>query len=201
MIDSVTWKIGGEAGFGIISAGTMLARTFSRNGYHALATNEYPSLIRGGHNIITLRIATAKFESMNRDVHVLVALNKQTLELHKDELNENALVIFDPKDAEPKAADFPKAVKLVPVPLRDIVAKANGEPVMRNTVALGATVAILGAPFEYISSVISDQFKKKGEEVIKHNLDIARAGYDFVKQTFGSEQSVFLNKADKKKSS
>src|SRR5437762_1637207 len=101
MLDSVTWKIGGEAGFGIMSSGTMLAKTFSRNGYHVLATNEYPSLIRGGHNLITLRIATTKFEALNRDVHILIALNKETIDLHKKEVNENALIIYDPKDGEP----------------------------------------------------------------------------------------------------
>src|SRR5512143_2200338 len=98
MMDSVTWKIGGEAGFGIMASGTMLSRAFSRAGYHILATNESPSLIRGGHNVITVRIAKDKFESLNRDVHILIALNKQTIDNHKDELNENALVVYDAKD-------------------------------------------------------------------------------------------------------
>ena len=71
-----------------MASGTMLARTFSRAGYHVLATNEYPSLIRGGNNIVTVRIATTKFEAMNRDVHILVALNRETIDLHKDELSE-----------------------------------------------------------------------------------------------------------------
>ena len=198
MTDSVTWKIGGEAGFGIMSSGIMLSRAFARSGYHTFATNEYPSLIRGGHNVITVRIAKDKFESMNRDVHILVALNKQTLEVHKDELNENALVIYDAKDAEAKPADFPKPVRLIEIPLRDLVAKSSGDPIMRNTVALGATVALMGVPFESLSSVITDQFKKKGEEVIKHNVDIARSGYDYVKEHFAKEQSMFLSPAEKK---
>src|SRR5450759_1501406 len=132
MMDSVTWKIGGEAGFGIMSSGTMLARTFSRAGYHVLATNEYPSLIRGGHNLVTVRIATDKFEAMNRDLHILVALNRETVDLHKQELSENALVIYDPKDGELTPADFPKPVKLIPIPLTELVTKLGGEPVMRN---------------------------------------------------------------------
>lgn len=197
MTDSVTWKIGGEAGFGIMSSGIMLARAFARSGYHTFATNEYPSLIRGGHNVITVRIAKDKFESMNRDVHILIALNKQTIDVHKNELNENAIVVFDPKDAELKDADFPKPVRLLPVPLRDIVTKANGDPIMRNTVALGATIAFLGVPFDALAAVITDQFKKKGEEVVNHNLDIARAGFDYVKATFATEQSMYISPAKK----
>lgn len=194
MIDSVTWKIGGEAGFGIMASGTMLARTFSRMGYHVLATNEYPSRIRGGHNLVTVRVASGKFEAMNRDVHILVALNRETVELHKQELNENGLVIFDPKDGELKPSDFPKPVKLIAVPLNDIVTQLGGDPVMRNTVAIGASIALMGAPFANFETVIADQFKKKGEEVVKHNIDIAKAGYDLIKD----EQSMFLAPAQKK---
>ncbi len=185
MIDSVTIKIGGEAGFGIMASGTMLARTFSRAGYHVLATNEYPSLIRGGHNLVTVRIATKKFEAMTRDIHILVALNKETIDLHTQELGEHAIVLYDPKDGEYSSG--------IPVPFSEIVTKLGGEPVMRNTVAIGASVALLGAPFENLEKVISDQFKKKGDEVVKHNVEIAKAGYDAV-----SEKSMLLAPAEKK---
>ncbi len=181
-----------------MSSGTMLARTFSRMGYHVLATNEYPSLIRGGHNLVTVRVATQKFEAMNRDLHLLVALNRETADLHKEELSENALVIFDPKDGDLSAADFPKPVKLIAVPLSELVTKFNGDPVMRNTVAIGASIALLGAPFEHFETVIADQFKKKGPDVIKNNVDIARAGFDHVKQTYASETSINLSSVAKK---
>jgi 2-oxoglutarate ferredoxin oxidoreductase subunit alpha len=186
MMDSITWKIGGEAGFGIMASGTMLARTFSRLGYHVLATNEYPSLIRGGHNLVTVRVATKKFDALNRDLHILVALNHETIDLHKQELNEKTIVIFDPKDG-----DFSSGI---PIPLSEIVTKLGGDPVMRNTVAIGASVAVMGAPFEGLASVIRDQFKKKGEDVIQHNIDIARAGFDFIKD----ENRIMLAPSEKK---
>lgn len=193
MQNSVTWKIGGEAGFGIMSSGIMLSRAFARLGYHTFATNDYPSLIRGGHNVVSVRVATEKFESMNRDVHILVALNKQTVDNHKSELSDHALVVFDPKDGEYAAGDFPKPVILIGVPFRDLVAKGNGDPIMRNTVALGVSVALLGAPFDALASVITDQFKKKGEEVVAQNIAIAKSGYDAVQ-----EKSMVLAPAQKK---
>lgn len=185
MLNSVTWKIGGEAGFGIMSSGIMLSRAFARVGYHVFATNEYPNLIRGGHNLITVRIATSKFESMNRDVHILVALNKQTIDMHKNELVKDGLLVFDPKDGQFAG---------IPVPFTQIVQKYSGDPIMRNTVALGVTVALLGAPFSYLENVIRDQFKKKGDEVVKLNIDIARSGYESI----SSEQPMILAPAQKK---
>ncbi|MBI2404649.1 2-oxoacid:acceptor oxidoreductase subunit alpha [Candidatus Gottesmanbacteria bacterium] len=197
-MQSVTWKMGGEAGYGIMSSGTMLCRTFSRLGYHVLATNEYPSLIRGGHNLITVRIATQEFASLNKDVHILVALNKETVDLHKEELTKGAILLFDPKDHTWQATDFSKEMQLVAVPLADIVSEHKGDPVMRNTVALGATVALLGTDFSAIESVIRDQFKRKGQEVIDNNIAIAKAGYDHIKTNFTNQSSMFLSKGEKK---
>lgn len=179
MAHSITWKIGGEAGFGIMASGTMLARAFARHGYFVFTLNEYPSLIRGGHNAVTVRIATEPFDSLDRSLSLLVALNRETVELHKQELKEGTILLFDPNDHNWKPEELP-GVTLTAVPFREIVQKHAGEVVMRNTVALGASIALLGAPFEYLSDVIRDQFKKKGEAVITHNVDIAKAGYDAV---------------------
>lgn len=190
MLDSVTLKIGGEAGFGIMSSGTMLSRAFSRVGYHVFATNEYPSLIRGGHNVITVRIATAPFTALNRDVHILVALNKETVELHKGELGNGAVVIYDTKDGQLDGG--------LPIPLTEIVRTHNGEQVMRNTVALGACVAILGADFEVLGGVIRDQFARKGESVVNQNLAIAQAGFDHAEKLNGNLEAMKLGPVQKK---
>lgn len=195
MTNSVTWKISGEAGFGIMSAGTMISKAFARNGYYTLATNEYPSLIRGGHNIITVRISSEYFESLNRDVQILVALHNQSIEVHKDELSEHAIVVFDPKDKAWTQSDFPKPVKLLPIPLSELVVAANGIPVMRNTIALGATIALMGVDFSFLESVIKDQFKKKKQAVIDSNVAIARQGYDYVKTHFSEETSMYITPA------
>lgn len=191
-MESITWKIGGEAGFGIFSAGTMLARAFSRAGYFVFATNEYPSLIRGGHNLVTVRISSKKFESMNRDLHLLVALNKETVDLHKQELSSNAFVLFDPKDYAWKSLEFNGSVQLVPVPLTELVRQTGGENVMRNTVALGATMALLGVDFSLLQVVIADQFKRKGADVVMNNTNFAKVGYEYIKKEFASLSPLVL---------
>lgn len=193
MKDTVTWTIGGEAGFGIMSSGTMLARTFARAGYHAFGVNDYPSLIRGGHNVVTVRLSSTPFLGMTQDLNILVALNAETVELHKAELSEGAYVLFDPKEKEWAAADFPKPVTLIPIPLRDIVNELHADVVMRNTVVLGASVSLLGIPFDALFSVIHDQFIRKGAQVVDQNEKIARSGFDYVKAHFGDKQDMHLS--------
>lgn len=198
MAQSKQLKIGGEAGFGIMSSGTMLARAFARHGYYVFTLNEYPSLIRGGHNVVTVRIATEKFFSLERSLDILIALNKETVELHKNEFREGTVIVFDPHDYEWKAEELLAGVHLVPVSFRELVEKHGGQVVMRNTVALGASMAILGAPFEFLAEVIRDQFTKKGEAVVTNNIDIARAGYDAVQGELGNLTSVRIDPGEKK---
>lgn len=193
MAQSITWKIGGEAGFGIMASGTMFARAFSRHGYYIFNLNEYPSLIRGGHNVVTVRIACAPFHSLDGTLHILVALNKETVELHKEDLKQGAVLVYDPNDFAWKQEDLPNGVILIPVPFRELVQKKGGDIIMRNTVALGASVALLGAPFEYLADVIRDQFQKKGEAIVNHNIDIARAGFDAVGDAGSSSLSLKLD--------
>lgn len=180
MVQSITWKIGGEAGFGIMASGMMLARAFSRHGYYIFSLNEYPSLIRGGHNAVTVRIATEPFHALDRSLHILVALNRETVEIHKKDMMPGTVLVYDPNDYAWKSEEVPIGVTLLPIPFRELVQKKGGDVIMRNTVALGASIALLGAPFEYVADVIVGQFKKKGEAVVNHNLDIARSGYDAV---------------------
>lgn len=197
MAHSITWKIGGEAGFGIMASGTMLARAFARHGYFVFTLNEYPSLIRGGHNAVTVRLATEQFHSLDRSLHILVALNKETVEIHKKELVDGTILLFDPNDYGWKREELPSGVILVPVPFRQLVQKKGGEIIMRNTVALGASLALLGAPFEYLADVIRDQFARKSEAVVTHNLDIARAGFNAVGGMVTSLTSLKLDPVDK----
>lgn len=199
MLESVTIKIGGEAGFGIMAAGTMLARAFSRAGYHVFATNEYPSLIRGGHNLVTVRIATTPFASMNFDVHILVALNRETVNLHKSELDNDSIVLYDSRDGVIDAKEFSKPVQLIPLALTELVRAQNGELVMRNTVSLGAVMALVGAEFALLAAVIQDQFKKKGEEVIAQNIAIGKTGYDAINNMSPSVGSVGLSQPSEKR--
>ncbi len=62
--NSFSWKIGGEAGFGIVTSGAIFAKTCLRAGMGVFDYMEYPSLIRGGHNTYQL---TAKRLTISND--------------------------------------------------------------------------------------------------------------------------------------
>jgi len=192
MKTDVTWGIGGEAGFGIMSSGTMLAKTFSRAGYGVIASNEYPSLIRGGHNFVSVRITTTMVHAPKKALQLLIALNKETVDLHKQDLEENAYLVYDEKEYAWKQEEFSRPVILLPVPFTDLVKEKNGDAVMRNTIALGVTMGLLGKDITLLADVIKDQFKGKNEQIITDNIAIATSGYEYVKQHFASRTDMTI---------
>ena len=78
----LSWKIGGEAGFGIKSAGLTFAKMCNRAGYEVFGYDEYPSLIRGGHNTYEVTVSHQPVASTAENIDVLVALNKAVSYTH-----------------------------------------------------------------------------------------------------------------------
>ncbi|RME54258.1 2-oxoacid:acceptor oxidoreductase subunit alpha [Candidatus Woesearchaeota archaeon] len=172
MEQNLNWLIGGEAGYGIMNAGLAFAKTLSRGGLYVFSTTEYPSLIRGGHNTVAVRASTKELNSHEKMLDILVALNHETYELHKDEVSRTGIIIYD------SSKDELKAKNVVNIPLLNLAEQASNK-IMRNTVALGASVALIGYDLNLLNGVLESIFSRKGNEVVEANKVAAKLGYDF----------------------
>ena len=195
IVNKFSWKVGGAAGDGILNAGLqMFAKTCLRGGLQVFATAEYPSLIRGGHNNLDVHVCSEPVHSHTKETNLLVAFNRDTIDKHKHELTEGAGVIFDGDNVKVEPDEFEKKIKLCPVPLLKLANESGGK-IMRNTVALGATMALLDFDMEIFNGVVKDNFlKKKGQMIVDANIKAAKAGYDYVKKTFKEEFGWKLEK-------
>jgi len=157
--------IGGKAGDGIRQAGHVIARILNRIGYRIFFYDDYPSLIRGGHNFSIIRAAEKRILAHKDSVDIIIALNQETVENHKHRLNTDGAILYDSKksDAQGIGLDF-----------MDIVKKFDGKPIMRNTAAVGALAGILNFEWSVVEKVIMDAVEKDADL----NLKIARNAYD-----------------------
>src|SRR5207245_6601855 len=64
------------------------------------------------------------------------------------------------------------------------LADTTRNKVAQNTLATGAGLNMMGISFQALESVLTEQFKKKGEAVVTENVGIARAGYDHAAPRF-----------------
>lgn len=188
----LTWLVAGEAGYGITTMGNMFARACTRAGLQAFGYAEYPSLIRGGHNMAMVRIANEEVGSHSDKVDIVLALNQDAIDFHLEKLLPGGVLIYDNETLTWDESGVPEGVTLVPVPLARLTKELGGKRIMRNTVALGASFALIGLDFSYVESVLETTFAHKGEDVVKFNTDVAHAGFDYV-QKLGVEFGKKLN--------
>ncbi|OGK17298.1 hypothetical protein A2774_03795 [Candidatus Roizmanbacteria bacterium RIFCSPHIGHO2_01_FULL_39_12c] len=175
-----TWKIGGEAGFGILTSGLVFSKIANRLGYFTFDYIEYPSLIRGGHNALEVVVSDEEVHALKQDIDFLVCLNEDTYKNHKHRLSGNAFVLYDPEEFSISENKRQK----ISVPFKKILSDLKGQPVMKNTIAMGATLAVLGSDLGILNEIIERQFIHKGQEVVDFNRQFAALGFDFIVKNF-----------------
>src|SRR4030042_1472738 len=99
-VSNISWKIGGEAGFGIVSTGLIFSKIFAKKGYFVIDSNEYPSLIRGGHNTYTVRISSTEIFSINKKNNVSLGVSIALLNYDMEILKDVIKSVFSGKESE-----------------------------------------------------------------------------------------------------
>src|SRR5882762_9011251 len=198
--------IGGPQGSGINASAEVFAKACSRAGLRVYANIEYHSNIMGKHSFYRVRVDEHDIRSYKEKTDILVALDHETLAGdgdhrrwathfgHLHELNPGGGVVYDSEvDFDPAHASRTD-LRFYPVPFMEIIKKAleevgKGEQarryeVMKNTVGLGASLALCDYPFDLVAEVIRSQFKGKRSEVGELNVRAARLAFEHVKQHF-----------------
>lgn len=169
----ITIKIGGEAGQGIQTVGNLIALVCQEAGLYIMAINDFESRIRGGHSFFQIRICDKPVHAPHHKVQLLVALNEETYDLHRKELESDGLAVMDKKAV-------PSEKNHLMIPFGDLAKEAGGM-IFLNTVAAGVCLSLLGAPIGFCKSILTKQFEKKGSDVLEKNHRAAELGYQAVK--------------------
>lgn len=161
--------IGGKAGDGIERSSLIIGRIMNRLGYRIYIYREYPSVIRGGHTSAIIRASRNKIAAHTSRIDMLLALNQDTLNLHKNKLKERFFIIYD--------SDSVKSEGLG-IPLEKIVKEENAPAITQNSCIIGALGKAIGMKYETLEEV----FKKNIKRELELNLKIARRGYEEAKE-------------------
>ena len=185
---------GGEAGQGIQSVGTILAKSFSNGGYHIFADQDYESRVRGGHNFFRVRVCDREVLALSENLDILIALNRETIDLHKDELKPGGVIIHDREQT--KFED--DCTACLDVPLNRLAIEAAQNKIMTNTVAVGAAIGLTGYDFTLLEVVLKKEFAKAGDKIVTDNIQAARAGFDFARQHANGQKLKPLDAAPRR---
>lgn len=172
--------VGGPAGAGIISLGISIGRAIKRHGWNVFVYDDYPSLIKGGHNMVHIRASKHAIYSQNKNVNILVAFDNLSIEKHIHEISPEGMIIHD--------ASFEPSVKrddisFIAIPFNKLLSEI-GEIKYYNMIALGVVASILDMNKSIVEEVIEDTFKGKSQEIIEVNKKAFHLGFSQVRDVF-----------------
>ncbi|MFA6142916.1 MAG: 2-oxoacid:acceptor oxidoreductase family protein [Candidatus Omnitrophota bacterium] len=171
--------IGGKAGFGIDKASFVIADILAGLGYRIYVYRDYPSLIRGGHTFSIIRASKEKITCHKNEVDIVLALNQDSVDLHKNNITAKTIVIYD--------SDIVKADAGIGmgIALSGIIKTESAPEIMRNSGIIGAFAKSLAISWEALDKA----FRKNFLTEIDINLKIVRKGYDAAKEILKVEPS------------
>ena len=173
--------IGGAAGQGVATPGDVFAKIFARRGLHLNAYNAYQSIIRGGHTFLTIRAGIEEVTCFGDRIDLLIPLNQDSMDRHLGLMKPGSAVVYNADTIRP--GPHATAAQLCPLPVNQL-SKGSRSKVEQNTLALAASLKMMGVGFEPLAEILTEQFMRKGDKVVTENLNIARLGYDYAAANF-----------------
>jgi 2-oxoglutarate/2-oxoacid ferredoxin oxidoreductase subunit alpha len=203
----LSWVIGGPQGGGINASAEIYAKALMRGGLHVFANIEFHSNIMGKHSYYRVTAAPVPVRSHIDEIHMLVALDEESLfgdaperkqyPSHRGHVHQVAPgggIVYD-ADLKIDPAKFGRSdVRLYPIPFFEVLEAALtqlGKPgqsrkyiVMRNIVALGATIGLTGYDEELVFEAIREGFKGRKAEAAEMNVLAVKAAAEYVRKNF-----------------
>jgi len=182
--------IGGAAGQGMETLSIVLEKLLKKKGFQIFTLQDYMSRVRGGHNFFQIRFGDEEINSHWNELDGIIALNKDTIELHLAELKPTGFIIAD------EAIEY-KDDRVYKLPLKSL-AKTIGNPKVFGNVALGAVLKLFDLDLSFVEDLLKETFKA---EVAAENLAAFEAGYKEVAVKYdikakAKDQSILINGND-----
>jgi len=163
----VNIRIAGEAGQGVQTTGGLLVDALASVGVYVFSTQSYMSRVRGGLNSYDVRIADRELHSGAVRADLLVALTPEALEAFRPQVAGDGVILFDGEAG---------GDGVLALGFSSTAREISGSELLANTVAAGAVFALLGYDLDALCSMLEDRFHKKGEDLVRQNIECARRG-------------------------
>ena len=175
MISDFSVLFGGEAGYGTMSAGTLVAKAATRHGLWAEGESEFPSLIKGGLNTSQITISEEPVFACEEATNFLGVVSQPALDFNLARVKAGGIVLFDSGAIKLDQSQLPKGVLAIGVDIAGALPGAQAK-VMANAVLLGAFSALSGFPRDWLREALVSEFADK-PEVAKLNGELFDKAY------------------------
>ncbi len=190
--DDFIIRIGGDTAIGgVISTGENFATAAARIGFHTFTFRTYPAEIKGGHAWFQVRISNRPVYSLGDGCDILIAFDQEAYELHRKNLNEGGVLIYDSDLVHPDPDG-----NLVRYGVRfQNIARQELEFVRgTNVLVLGVMAGLFGLPPTALEEMVKTRYKRRAD-LMEKNIQALRHGYEYTKK-IQKEDKYWLGTAD-----
>ena len=174
--------VGGAAGQGVDTTVAMLEKFLKKSGYFVYTIRDVMSRVRGGHNFSLIRFASEEISSHSDVLDGIIALNEETIDLHKDALKEDGFILCDTSIK----TDDSRAISLN----MNEMAKEIGNPRVSGTIAIGVILKLFSENLDYAKEVMESSLKSQYVEI---NLEAIEKGFNSVDSRYPRLGGKFSN--------
>lgn len=177
--------IGGSAGQGIQTVEGALVKVLKDAGYGVFACKEYMSRVRGGSNSVEIRVSSTRRarEGYVRRIDFLFAMDKASVPHLRWRIGDGTVVFGDAE-----RIGKPDIGRFVDSPFLRLANEAGGSPMYVNTVVLGVVLGLLDIGPSPAEVYLTAAFSRKGDDIVRKNLEALRKGHEFGKHTAYMEE-------------
>ncbi len=167
----LTMIVGGKAGAGIKEAGKLICSALTELGYYVFMYVDYPSLIRGGHNFVSIRIADFPINSVHKKADIIIATDKRSVKEHLEDAKDDTLWIIN--EVTDKNM-IKKAKEIIVMPFKEVAPSF-----FKSTSIFGGVLKFLNINYEIgLPFVKKLKDADKNEAIYKDAYEAAPVKFD-----------------------
>jgi 2-oxoglutarate ferredoxin oxidoreductase subunit alpha len=190
--DDFVIRIGGDTAIGgVISTGENFTTAAARLGFRTFTFRTYPAEIKGGHAWYQVRISNRPVYSLGDGCDILIAFDQEAYELHKGDLNDGGVLIYDSDLVSPEHTD---SVIEYGVPFQNIARQELDFVRGTNVLILGVMAGLFGLPVSCLEEMVRSRYKRRAE-LMEKNLQALQHGHNYTKK-IQKKDKFWLGSAD-----
>ena len=189
--DDFIIRIGGDTAIGgVISTGENFTLAAARLGFHTFTFRTYPAEIKGGHAWFQVRISNRSVVSLGDGCDILIAFDQEAYELHRGDLNDGGVLIYDSDLVQPEDGRFIR----YGVPFQKIARQELDFVRGTNVLILGVMAGLFGLAPASLEEMVRSRYKRRAE-LVEKNLEALNYGYQYTKK-IQKQDKFWLGTAD-----
>ena len=171
--------LGGAAGQGVETTAEIFEKILKKAGFYVHSVRNLMSRVRGGHNFTSIRFGNEPVYSHSGKFDVIVALNEESVQLHKNDLGENGFILCDSKTQT--------EIDAVKLPMSDMASEL-GNAKVSGVIAVGALLRYFDIDITFAEEVLRQVLKPALFDI---NMQAIQKGYSSVEPKFQAVSGDF----------